>query len=58
MSLVPHTVANTDIMLSPTGMAVVEDLIELGLEPIVDLGDEYGANMVRNSTAELHCVSR
>ena len=40
MSLVPHADQNHGMLLSPGGMDAAQDLIDLGLEPIADLGDE------------------
>ena len=46
MSLVPHADQNHGMLLSPGGMEAAQDLIDLGLEPIADLGDEDVANAV------------
>ena len=47
MSLVPLYDINNAAMHSPTGQATADDLLDIGLEPIVDLGDDAAANRVR-----------
>ena len=52
MNLHLNAAPNAGAMLSPTGLAAANDLIDLGLEPIVNIDDDDVANAVRaTSTA-------
>ena len=47
MNLHLNAAPNAGAMLSPTGLAAANDLIDLGLEPIVNIDDDDVANAVR-----------
>ena len=56
MPLTVNGDVNTRILLSPAGMAASNDLLDLGLEPLADLGGDYGGVDVRAAPAPMSAL--